>query len=122
MLKNIIFYGIVIGAPLVMAAYFFLSVTTLALVHNTGDTDTAYSLVIISGSAYERTVDKVVKAGSYAPMSFTPQTTGPLTITCKKDGHWRGFDLGQASPKSFFASFVTLQSCEHVVSKTVVTF
>jgi hypothetical protein len=122
MLKTIIFYGIVIAAPLAMAAYFFLAVTTLAFVHNTGDTDTAYALVITSGSAYERTVDKLVKADSFAFLSFTPQTEGPLSITCKKDGHWRGFDLGQASAKHFFASWVTVQSCDRLVSKKGISF
>lgn len=122
MLKTVIFYAIVIAAPLVMAAYFFLEVTTLAVVHNTGSSDTAFSLVITSGTAYERTVDKIVKAGSFALLSFTPQTEGPLSITCKKDGHWRGFDLGHASPKSFFASWATLESCDSLVSKKVLSF
>ena len=122
MLKTVIFYGIVIAAPLAMILYFLMEVTTLAVVHNTGSTDTPISLVIDNGHGFERTPDKLAKAKAYTLVMFTPQTEGALAITCKKDGHWQGFALGPASPKTFFASWVNLQSCDRLVSKKVYSF
>lgn len=122
MYKTVIFYTIVIGAPLAMIVYFLLEVTTLAVVHNTGSTDTPISLVIDYGQGFERTPDKVAKAKSYALIMFTPQTEGSMALTCKKDGHWQSHALGPASAKSFFAAWVTLESCDRLVAKKVVSF
>ncbi len=122
MSKTIIFYAVVIGAPLAMIIYFLMEVTTLAVVHNTGSTDTSISLVIDNGHGFERTPDKLAKAKSFALVMFTPQTEGALALTCMRDGHWQSFPLGPASPKTFFASWVNMQSCDRLISKKVYSF
>ncbi len=102
--KNIIFYTLVVGHPALVIAYFFLNVET----H--GDRP-QYRRQRYDGfdgdrgcaGTYERTPDKPLKANSTTLILFTPQTTGELFVTCMKDGHWREFSVGQASPTGFLA-------------------
>ncbi|MGA7713141.1 MAG: hypothetical protein WCA81_14645 [Rhizomicrobium sp.] len=116
MSKNVIFYTVVVGIPALVIAYFFLNVETLVVVHNTGASDTMVSMVIAGGGTYERTPDKPLKADSATLIMFTPQTTGELFVTCMKDGHWKGFSVGHASPNGFLALDLHIESCERLAS------
>ena len=122
MSKNIIFYTIVVGLPALVIAYFFLNVETLAIVHNTGASDTTVSMVIAGGGTYERTPDKPLNAHSTTLILFTPQTTGELFVTCMKDGRWKEFSVGHASPNSFLALDLHLASCEGLASRRSFAF
>ncbi len=116
--KNVAFYVIVVAIPLLVIAYFFFNVATLVVVQNSGTSDTEVSMVIAGGAGFERTPDKLLKANSATLILFVPQTEGELSVTCMKDGHWKGFPVGHASPHGFTASNITLQSCDRLVSKS----
>ena len=118
MAKNVIFYIVVVAVPVLVIAYFFFKVATLVVVNNSGGSDTEVSMVIAGGSGFERTPDKLLKANSATLILFTPQTEGVLSVTCLKDGHWKGFVVGHASPNEFTASNITLESCDRLVSKS----
>jgi len=113
--KAIVFYIVVVALPLLVIAYFFLNVETLVIVHNAGAGDTMVSMVIAGESTYERTPDKPLKADSTTLILFTPQTEGELSVTCMKDGHWKGFPVGHASPNGFLALDLDLESCNRLM-------
>jgi hypothetical protein len=119
--KTIVFCTVVVALPLLVIAYFFLNVETLVIVHNEGAGDTMVSMVITGRGTYERTPDKPLKADSTTLILFTPQTAGELSMTCMKDGHWKGFPVGHASPNGFLALDLELESCNRLMRRRAFT-
>lgn len=122
MRRNVIFYTIVVGLPVVVLGYFFLNVATLAIIRNAGSRDTVVSMLVSGDGRFERTPDKPLKAGATTLVMFTAKTQGPLSVTCEKDGHWKEFALDQSVPKHFSADLITLQSCDRLVGKRGFSF
>ncbi len=116
--KSLIFLLVALAFPVVTFAYLFLNDATIAFVHNAGPRDTEISMVIGSGDGFEKTPDKPLKAGAYTWVIFFPHTAGDLSITCRKDGHWKGFADGYDTPQHFSASDITIDSCDRLVSRS----
>jgi hypothetical protein len=114
--KSLLVLLVALAFPVVTFVYFFLTGATIAFVHNAGPRDTEISMVIADGNSFERTPDKPLKAGHYTWVIFYPHTQGDLSVTCLKDGHWKGFSIGHDAPKRFSASGITLASCDRLTS------
>jgi len=74
MRHNGLFYLLVVGVPALVIAYFFLTVSTVVVLHNAGPRDTVVSMVISGDHSIERTPDKPLKANSYTLILFSPET------------------------------------------------
>jgi len=117
MRHNGLFYLLVVGVPALAIAYFFLTVTTVVVLHNAGSRDTEVSMVISGDHSIERTPAKQLKSNSYTLILFNPQTDGDLAVNCVTDGHRNAFALGRETPSKFSVYDVAIDSCDRVSSR-----
>lgn len=112
-----LFYLIVLGVPALAIAYFFLTVTTVVILHNAGPRDTEVSIVISGDGSVERTPDKPLKSNSFTLILFSPKTTGELAVACTADGRRKAFALGRETANVFSFYDVAIDSCERLSSR-----
>ena len=117
MRHNGLFYLLVVGVPALVIVYFFLTVSTVVVLHNAGPRDTVVSMVISGDHSIERTPDKPLKANSYTLILFSPETEGELALSCLTGGRRNLFALGRETPSKFSVYDVAIDSCDRVSSR-----